>query len=89
MRVDSRGVERRFRRALQRRQYSVCMPNSLWHIDGYHKLIRWRIVIHGGIDGFLRLLVYLHASTNNKAGTVMGYFLEAVSTVWPSLTCKV
>ena len=52
MRVDSRGMERRFRRALHQRQYSVCMPNSLWHIDGYHKLIRWRIVIHGGIDGF-------------------------------------
>ena len=35
------------------------MPNSLWHIDGYHKLIRWRVIIHGGIDGFSRLPVYL------------------------------
>ena len=32
---------------------SACMPNSLWHIDGYHKLIRWRIVIHGVIDGYI------------------------------------
>ena len=78
MRVDCRGVQRRFRRALHRRRYSVCMPNSLWHIDGYLKLIRWRIVIHGGIDGYSRLLVYLHASINNKAETVLTCFLEAV-----------
>jgi hypothetical protein len=24
------------------------MPNSLWHIDGYHKLIRWRMVFSDG-----------------------------------------
>ena len=27
-------------RVLRRRQYSVPGPNSLWHIDGHHKLIR-------------------------------------------------
>lgn len=77
-RVDGRGMERRFRRAVHRRQYSVCMPNSLWHIDGYHKLIRWRIVIHGGIDGYSRLPVYLNASSNNKSTTVLQCFEEAV-----------
>jgi len=78
MRIDSRGVEVRFRRALHRRQYNVCMSNSLWHIDGCHKLIKWRVVIHGGIDGYSRLPVYLQASTNNKAGTVLNAFLDAV-----------
>ena len=57
-RVDPMGVQRRLRRALHRRMYSVPMPNSLWHIDGYHKLIRWRIIVHGGIDGFSRLPVF-------------------------------
>ncbi|KAK0140177.1 hypothetical protein N1851_022931 [Merluccius polli] len=46
-------------------------PNSLWHIDGNHKLIRWRIVIHGGIDGFSRLIVFLRASNNNRSSTVI------------------
>ena len=78
MRVDSIGMERRFRRALHRRQYSVCMPNSLWHIDGYHKLIRWMIVIHGGIDGYSRVPVFLKASTNNRARTVLDCFLAGV-----------
>lgn len=47
-------------------------------MDGHHKLIRWRFVIHGGIDGFSRCIVYLHCSTNNKAETVVSLFLNAV-----------
>ena len=78
MRVDPRGVQERFRHALHRRRYNVCMPNSLWYIDGRHKLIRWRIVVHGGIDGYSRLPVYLRASTNNRADTVLQCFLDAV-----------
>ena len=58
-RIDPRCVRNRFHATLHRRQYCVPMPNSLWHIDGYHKLIRWRVIIHGGIDGFSRLPVYL------------------------------
>lgn len=52
LRVDPWGVEQRTRCILHRREYSVAGPNSLWHIDGLHKLIRWRIVVHGGIDGY-------------------------------------
>ncbi|XP_034534661.1 uncharacterized protein LOC117809076 [Notolabrus celidotus] len=79
-RVDPRGV---LMRTLQlnprrRRKYDVPAPNSLWHIDGNHKLIRWRIVVHGGIDGFSRLIVYLHAATNNRAQTVLRSFVQAV-----------
>ena len=55
------------------------MPNSLWHIDGHHKLIKWRIVIHGGIDGYSRLPVYLRASDNNRSETVLECFVGAVS----------
>ena len=47
------------------------------HIDGHHKLVRWRFVIHGGIDGFSRSIVYLRCSSNNKAETVLALFLDA------------
>ena len=77
-RVDPTGVQSRARRALHRRTYSVCAPNELWHLDGYHKLIRWRVVIHGGIDGFSRMVTFLQASTNNKARTVLSAFQAAV-----------
>ncbi|XP_034054342.1 uncharacterized protein LOC117534251 isoform X2 [Gymnodraco acuticeps] len=80
-RVDPGGV---LIRTLQlnprrRRKYFVPAPNSLWHIDGNHKLIRWRFVVHGGIDGFSRLIVYLSAATNNRAATVLRSFLEAAN----------
>ncbi|KAJ3832090.1 hypothetical protein F5878DRAFT_511805, partial [Lentinula raphanica] len=38
-------------RPVQWRTYHVAGPNSLWHHDGQHSLIRWRIVIHAFIDG--------------------------------------
>ncbi|XP_076829589.1 uncharacterized protein LOC143475591 isoform X2 [Brachyhypopomus gauderio] len=79
-RVDAEGVcMRRLRlHTLRRRQYSVPGPNYLWHIDGNHKLIRWRFVVHGGVDGFSRLVVYLTVAGNNRANTVLQSFLTAV-----------
>ena len=52
-------------------------PNSLWHVDGHHKLVRWRIVIHGGIDGFSRV-TYFQAANNNRAVTALSAFLKGV-----------
>ena len=54
------------------------MSVHLCHVDGHHKLIRWRMVTHGAIDGFSRLILYLKCSTNNRASTVYDLFLEAV-----------
>jgi hypothetical protein len=61
-----------------RRPYSVAGPNSLWHIDGHHKLVRWKFITHAGIDGYSRLIVYLKCSTNNRASTVYELFLRAI-----------
>ncbi|XP_057689327.1 uncharacterized protein LOC130914295 isoform X2 [Corythoichthys intestinalis] len=81
-RVDPQGIVVRTLQlqTVRRRRYSVPAPNSLWHIDGNHKLIRWRVVVHGGIDGFSRLIVYLQAATNNRATTVLNSFMRAVQT---------
>ena len=78
-RVDPVGVHMRMKRVLHRRKYQVVSPNALWHIDGYHKLIRWHIVIHGGIDGYSRLVTFLHASANNRAETVLSVFMNAIN----------
>ena len=50
------------------------------HTDSHHKLIRWRLVIHGCIDGYSRLIIYLRCCNNNKAETVKAQFLRSVST---------
>jgi hypothetical protein len=77
-RVDPSGIVSRCRSVLHRRVYSVESANALWHIDGYHKLIRWRLVIHGGIDGFSCLIVFLKAAANNRAETVLNAYLGAI-----------
>ena len=63
---------------IHRRVYIVEGTNSLWHIDGNQKLIKWHFVIHGDIDGYTRTIVFLTCSTNNLAATVMSSFNEAV-----------
>lgn len=50
-----------------------------WFMVSLYVCFRWRIVIHGGIDGFSRLPVFLKCSDNNEADTVVSYFIEAVS----------
>ena len=51
-RVDPENTALRWACVITRRVYSVQGPNSLWHIDGNHALIRWKLVVHGCIDGF-------------------------------------
>ena len=39
--IDPDGVASRWAQTISRRQYQVPTPNSLWHIDTNHKLIRF------------------------------------------------
>ena len=86
-RFDPAGILRRMNhhRCINRRMYSVPHPNALWYIDGNMALIRWGFTIHGGIDGFSRLITYLHCLTNNRASTVVHCFCNAISTMGASL----
>lgn len=58
-RIDEVRITERSRGRLHRRVYNVQGASQLWHIDTNHKLVRWHIVIFGGIDGFSRLPVVL------------------------------
>ena len=75
--LDPIGTALRWRGAICRRNYSVCCANALWHIDGNHKMIRWRIVVHTAIDGYSRLVPYLYCANNNKSVTVLQLFRNA------------
>lgn len=50
----------------------------MWHIDTNHKLIRWKFVVAGGVDGFSRFIVFMKCVDNNKALTIFNCFIEAV-----------
>ena len=78
--IDPIGTALRWRSPIYRRKYSVPTPNALWHIDGNHKLTRWRLVVHLCIDGYSRLIIYAHCCNNNKASTVLNQFIEGVNT---------
>ncbi|XP_063736042.1 uncharacterized protein LOC134862182 isoform X1 [Eleginops maclovinus] len=79
-RVDTIGVINRMLHVgcVARRTYSVPGPQSLMHIDTNHKLIRYNIVVFGGIDGFSRKIMYLGAASNNMASTTLAFFQESV-----------
>ena len=64
-RVDPVSQSLRRTATIYRRQYSVPGPNCLWyhaviiyycmtccyrHVDSNHKLIRWKLIVHGGIN---------------------------------------
>ena len=61
-----------------RRKYSVPTPNALWHIDGNHKLTRYRFVVHCCVDGYSRVIVYATLTDNNRADTVLELFIKGV-----------
>ena len=77
-RADRRGVQSQKIGRLHRRVCNVRAPNCLWHVDMNHKLIRWNIVIIGGIDGFSRLPIMLKCTNNNKSETRLMCFQDAV-----------
>ena len=86
-RVDPRNTALRRGALVRRKTYFVPWANSLWHLDGHHSLIRWKFVVHGCCDGKSRKIMFLHCSTNNLAGTVLGLFKSAIKDnlgLWPS-----
>jgi hypothetical protein len=76
--IDPIGTTLRWNPRIYRRKYHVPHPNALWHIDGNHKLIRWRFVIHACIDRYSRLVIYLQCANNNRASTVGDFFENGV-----------
>jgi hypothetical protein len=83
-RVDPTGSANRWASTVRRRVYNVVGSNALWHMDGNHKLINWKFVVHGIIDGDSRMITALRCTTNNLATTVKVLFDNAVyAHGWP------
>ena len=76
--VSAFGVGR-----IQRRVYNVKGYSPLYHHDGQHGMfsgcstklisgsIRYKIVVHGFIDGFSRFITGVRAHGNNRSTTVI------------------
>ena len=86
-RVDPVNTALRWGALVSRRTYYVAWPNSLWHIDGHHSLIRWNLIIYGCIDGKSRKVMFLRCNPNNLAQTVLDLFQNSIQEnggLWPS-----
>ena len=70
-RNDPVGTALRWRMTIHRRKYYVPTPNSLWHMDSGHKLIRYKLITHVCIDGKTRLISYAACRNKNKAQTFL------------------
>jgi AraC-like DNA-binding protein len=82
---DPHGTMLRKAQVLSRREYEVPFINSVWHMDGQHKLINWKFVIHGAVDGKSRLITFMQVADNNRAETVDEGFISATKRWgWPS-----
>ena len=65
---------------LQRRDYHVRVPNSLWLFDQNHKLRQFGFEIHACIDGNSRKIVWLHVTANNRIPEqVPALYIDAVT----------
>ena len=77
--IDPIGLAVRKTNSIYRRVYSVKGPHHLWHVDGWHKLIRYGLVLLGCIDGHTRLYIYLVIGDNNSAPTALALFEVGVA----------
>ena len=78
-RVDHVNTISRQTSVIRRRVYSTPCPHAVWHVDGNHKMIRWRMIIHAGVDGFSCLITFIRCANNNLASTMLEAFLQGVS----------
>lgn len=54
--------------SFSRRIYQNKGPNYLIHVDGYDKLKRFGIAVHGAVDGWVVLLCRLNADGKSHLG---------------------
>ena len=81
--LDPRGVQLRKRNRPRRFLYINPGPNFLWHVDSYDKLKPYGICINGAVDGFSRMVIWLHANTTSSNPRVISdYFLDEVEPVF-------
>ena len=60
----------------QNHPYTVKIANP--NLYYYYLYNRWKLVVHGGVDGYTRIPVFLQCSANNKASTVLEAFLRGI-----------
>ena len=53
-------------------------PDSYCVHAAYDKLVRWKIRLHGAIDGDSHFVLWAKVATNKRAETIFAGYVEAV-----------
>ena len=78
--LDPEGVKNRSLKKFARRNHTSVGPNYMWHIDSYDKLKPFGFAIHCAIDGYSKIILWLHIeSSNNIPRVIASYYLDCVS----------
>ena len=76
--MDPEGCDRRRRRKLKRRAYTIPGPNHCWHINGDDKLKPDGFVIHGCIDGYSRKIIWFIFEQKAQNNFIFVSFVEII-----------
>ena len=79
VRVDPFCRSKRSCSRLIRHDYVNLGPHHMWHIDGHHKLIRYGLITHGGVDGCSRVITYMRLNNNNTTFTAFDSYINCTS----------
>jgi hypothetical protein len=78
--LDPLGLQQRPARRLRSRQFSVPVPNYMWHMDSFNKLTTFCIRVNGCIDGFSRYITWMHANyTKSKPKVIVSCLICALA----------
>ncbi len=81
--MNPEASAKRKKYAIKRREYNIVVAHELWHHDGWHKLVKYGIVVHGCVDGATRAIIYAEAADNNRAATVFEIFQRTRGDILP------
>ena len=77
--LDQEGVQSGSSRRLRRREYRAKGPYYIWQNDGYNEHKPFGLCIHGAIDGYSRIILWLEVGcTNNNPKIIANYFTDYV-----------
>ena len=81
--IDPAGVEERKCHRVKRRKYESPGPSYCWHVDGYDKLKPFGFPIHGAVDGYSRMVMWLKVDRTNNDLEITAKFFQIV--LWRSV----
>ena len=64
---------------IRRRMLRNRSANAVWNLDSTHKLVTHNFSVSGAVDGFIRCIIWLKCSNNNRGNISHDLFKESIN----------